>query len=91
MTELDKAKSELDAKTDEMIGLQEMIVSGKSRLEELQEAEVSLSNNSSTIYSVVSFGMMLFINPFRTTTPKYLFPRGSKPLLYHQIGNINVF
>ena len=24
-----------------------------------------------------------FINPFRTKTPKYLFPRGNEPLLYH--------
>ena len=31
------------------------------------------------------------INPFRTKTPKYLFPRGNKPLLYHQIGNRNFF
>ena len=30
-------------------------------------------------------------NPFRTKTPKYLFPRGNKPLLYHQIGNRNFF
>ena len=29
--------------------------------------------------------------PFRTKTPKYLFPRGNKPLLYHQIGNRNFF
>ena len=26
-------------------------------------------------------------NPFRRKTPKYLFPRGNEPLLYHQIGN----
>ena len=31
------------------------------------------------------------INPFRTKTPKYLFPRGNEPLLYHQIGNRNFF
>ena len=30
-------------------------------------------------------------NPLRTETPKYLFPRGNKPLLYHQIGNRNFF
>ena len=28
---------------------------------------------------------------FRTKTPKYLFPRGNKPLLYHQIGNKNFY
>ena len=28
---------------------------------------------------------------FRTKTPKYLFPRRIKPLLYHQIGNRNFF
>ena len=28
-------------------------------------------------------------NPFRTKIPKYLFSRGNKPLLYHQIGNRN--
>ena len=28
------------------------------------------------------------LNPFRTKTPKYLFPRENKSLLYHQIGNI---
>ena len=33
----------------------------------------------------------LCFNPFRMKTPKYLFPRGNKPLLYHQIGNINFF
>ena len=27
------------------------------------------------------------LNPFRTKTPKYLFPRGNEPLLYHQIGH----
>ena len=32
-----------------------------------------------------------WFNPFRTKTPKYLFPRGNKPLLYHQIGNRNFF
>ena len=31
------------------------------------------------------------LNPFRTKTPKYLFPRGNEPVLYHQIGNRNVF
>ena len=31
------------------------------------------------------------INPFRTKTPKYIFSSGNKPLLYHQIGNINFF
>ena len=31
------------------------------------------------------------INPFRMKAPKYLFPRGNKPLLYHQIGNRNLF
>ena len=31
------------------------------------------------------------LNPFRTKTPKYLFPRENKPLLFHQIGNINFF
>ena len=31
------------------------------------------------------------LNPFRTKTLKYLFPRGNEPLLYHQIGNINFF
>ena len=31
------------------------------------------------------------INPFRMKTPIYLFPRGNKPLLYHQIGNRNFF
>ena len=31
------------------------------------------------------------INPFKTKTPKYLFLRGNKPLLYHQIGNRNFF
>ena len=31
------------------------------------------------------------IYPFRTKTPKYLFPRGNEPLLYHQIGNRNFF
>ena len=30
-------------------------------------------------------------NPFRTKTPKYLFPRGNKPLFYHQIGNTIFF
>ena len=30
-------------------------------------------------------------NTFRTKTPKYLLPGGNKPLLYHQIGNINFF
>ena len=30
-------------------------------------------------------------NPFRMKTPKYLFQRGNKPLLYHQIGNRNFF
>ena len=30
-------------------------------------------------------------NPFRTKTPKYLFPRGNEPLLHHQIGNRNFF
>ena len=29
------------------------------------------------------------INSFKT--PKYLFPRGNKPLLYHQIGNSYFF
>ena len=33
----------------------------------------------------------MLINPFRTKTPKYLFPIGNKPLLYHQIGNRNLF
>ena len=27
------------------------------------------------------------LNPFRMKTPKYLFPRGNEPLMYHQIGN----
>ena len=27
------------------------------------------------------------INTFRMKTQQYLFPRGNKPLLYHQIGN----
>ena len=31
------------------------------------------------------------LNPFRTKTPKYLFLRGNKPLLYHQIGNRHYF
>ena len=31
------------------------------------------------------------INPFRMKTPKYFFPRGNEPLLYHQIGNRNFF
>ena len=26
------------------------------------------------------------LNPFRMKTPKYSFPRGNEPLLYHQIG-----
>ena len=34
---------------------------------------------------------MRCLNPFRMKTPKYLFPRGNEPLLYHQIGNINFF
>ena len=38
----------------------------------------------------IQFQYSLF-NPFRTKTPKYLFPRGNKPLLYHQIGNRNFF
>ena len=29
--------------------------------------------------------------PFRMKTLKYLFPRGNEPLLYHQIGNRNIF
>ena len=33
----------------------------------------------------------LQLNPFRTKNPKYLFPRGNEPLLYHQIGNRNFF
>ena len=32
-----------------------------------------------------------FLIPFRTKTPTCFFPRGNKPLLYHQIGNRNVF
>ena len=32
-------------------------------------------------------GKKLNFNPFRTEDPKYLFPRGNQPLLYHQIGN----
>ena len=35
--------------------------------------------------------MTSYINPFRTKTPKYLFPRGNEPLLYHQIGNRHFF
>ena len=35
--------------------------------------------------------MILIINPFRTKTTEYLFPRGNKPLLYHQIGIRNFF
>ena len=31
------------------------------------------------------------LNPLRKKTPKYLFPRGNEPLLYHQIGNKIVF
>ena len=37
------------------------------------------------VYTVV----ISSVNPFRTKTPKYLFPRGNKPLFYHQIGNTN--
>ena len=32
-----------------------------------------------------------FIKPIQNEDPKYLFPRGNQPLLYHQIGNINFF
>ena len=35
------------------------------------------------------FKTFSWVNPFRTKPPKYLFPRGNKPLLYHQIGNRN--
>ena len=35
--------------------------------------------------------MLIIINLFRTKTPKYLFPIGNKPLLYHQIGKRNIF
>ena len=31
------------------------------------------------------------IYPIQNEDPKYLFPRGNQPLLYHQIGNINFF
>ena len=31
------------------------------------------------------------VSPIQNEDPKYLFPRGNKPLLYHQIGNINFF
>ena len=36
-------------------------------------------------------GMHQLPSPFRMKTPKYLFPRGNKPLFYHQIGNKNFF
>ena len=29
--------------------------------------------------------------PIQNEDPKYLFPRGNRPLLYHQIGNISFF
>ena len=31
-------------------------------------------------------GASYSINPFRTKTPKYLFPSRNKPLLYHQLA-----
>ena len=42
-------------------------------------------------YSVKLWTRGSFFNPFRTKIPKYLFPRGNEPLLYHQIGNRNFF
>ena len=46
------------------------------------------SCNSARISSMTTAGIL---NPFRTKTPKYLFPRGNEPLLHHQIGNRNFF
>ena len=40
MTELENMESELEEKTDEVTGLEQIITSGKSRLKELLEKEV---------------------------------------------------
>ena len=37
------------------------------------------------------FASFCLFYPIQNEDPKYLFPRGNKPLLYHQIGNINFF
>ena len=47
-----------------------------------------LVNSDISIHKFFKDGIF---NPFRTKTPKFLFPRGNKPLLYYQIGNINIF
>ena len=42
--------------------------------------------------SIIEYSwVQIYSNPFRTKTPKYLFPREKEPLLYYQIGNINFF
>ena len=55
---------------------------------------IKFSGSSSKIqyyfYLHIQFTYIV-INPFRTKTSKYLFPRENKPLLYHQIVNINFF
>ena len=41
MTELDRVKGHLEEKTTEVTGLEQVIETGKMRLEEVQEKEVS--------------------------------------------------
>ena len=48
--------------------------------------------NNRNAYALATLaGNLLAVNPFRTKTPKYIFPRGNKRLLYDQIGNRNFF
>ena len=54
----------------------------------------ALCTNQSWIY-VLFKALELFAlatdQPIQNEDPIYLFPRGNKPLLYHQIGNRNFF
>ena len=49
------------------------------------------SSIPSKLYIYGIMGVECTLNPFRMKTPKYLFPRGNKPLFHHQIGNTNFF
>ena len=50
-----------------------------------------LSVICSSRFSLLSEKVWSFLYRIQNEDPKYLFPRGNKPLLYHQIGNISLY
>ena len=53
---------------------------------------VTLRNIAQLARHIGEYVYLITHYPFRTKSPgKYLFPGGNRPLLYHQIGNIDFF